>query len=278
MRNEKIALIAAFLGAVSLHTLAGIYAGFYANWLALIVGYISISFLFRYLRSGRVSDIIIFTTLLVGVLFFHVYTWTVLTAVASIFLIAMLFVLVLRRTRNKNNNDHIDFTKRTILWLLVGISLSVAIDVTKVMLTASSGGIEQDLRVAQKGLGIEQFSIRWIILDTTMHDVFGGVLSNFIILALGLFWVIKSNIHEPSNVFIMIFLSLGLVPLFFGDWVIQARVFYDMPFEIPAAMALYYISKRAGSILLTVAGCSWMVAASLFAVMNFYLIPMPGFQ
>jgi hypothetical protein len=31
-------------GAVSIHTLVGIYAGFYANWLALIVGYISLVF------------------------------------------------------------------------------------------------------------------------------------------------------------------------------------------------------------------------------------------
>ena len=65
-RNEKIALIAAFLGAVSFHTLAGIYAGFYANWLALIVGYISIVFLFRYLRSGRPSDIVVFSILLIA--------------------------------------------------------------------------------------------------------------------------------------------------------------------------------------------------------------------
>jgi hypothetical protein len=277
VRNEKIALLGAFLAAVSLHTLAGIYAGFYANWLALIVGYISISFLFRYLRSGRVSDIIIFTTLLVGVLFFHVYTWTVLTAVAGIFLIAML-CMVVKRNRNNKNDDNSCFTKKAIVWLLVAMILSVVIDVAKVMLTGSSGGLEQDIGLAQRSLGIEEFNMRWIILDTTMHHSFGGVFSNFIILALGLFWVLKSNMHETRNVFLMIFFSAGLVPLFFGDWIIQARVFYDMPFEIPASMALYYISKRSGSIFVTIAACSWMFGASLFTVMNYYLIPMPGFQ
>src|ERR671919_1657700 len=70
-RNEKIALIAAFLAAVSYHTLVGIYAGFYANWLALIVGYVSIAFLFRYLRTGRHFDIILFSALLIRVLLFH---------------------------------------------------------------------------------------------------------------------------------------------------------------------------------------------------------------
>src|SRR5919106_821982 len=69
-RNEKIALISAFLGAVSFHTLIGIYAGFYANWLALIVAYISIIFLFRYLRAGRPFDIVVFSILLIAVLFF----------------------------------------------------------------------------------------------------------------------------------------------------------------------------------------------------------------
>jgi hypothetical protein len=104
----------------------------------------------------------------------------------------------------------------------------------------------------------------------------GGVFSNFIILTLGLFWVLKSNMREPHTIFLMIFLSAGLVPLFFGVWTIQSRVFYDMPFEIPAAIALYYISSRSGSILVTLAACTWVVAVSLFTVMNYYLIPVLG--
>ena len=275
-RNEKIALIAALLGAVSLHTLAGIYAGFYANWLALIVGYISIVFLFRYLRSGRLSDIVVFSILLIGVLFFHVYTWTILAAVAGIFLIAMLVVNT-KNKKNKNNNNNTDFTNRRIIWLLLfAILLSIVVDIAKVLLTGSSGGLEQDIELAQTGLGIGQFNLRWEILTTTMHHSLGGVFSNFIILILGLFWVLKSNMREPATVFLMIFLSAGLVPLFFGSWAIQARVFYDMPFEIPAAIALYYISSRSGSILVTLATCTWLVAVSLFTVMNYYLILVPG--
>jgi hypothetical protein len=51
-----------------------------------------------------------------------------------------------------------------------------------------------------------------------------------------------------------------------------------MPFEIPAAVALYYISKRSSSILVLLAGYTWLVAISLFTVMNYYLIPVPGIQ
>jgi hypothetical protein len=275
-RNEKIALIAAFLGAVSLHTLAGIYGGFYANWLALIVGYISIVFLFRYLRSGRRSDIVIFSILLIGVLFFHVYTWTILAAIAGVFLLTML-VIQNKQKNNTNNNNY--FPDRRIIWLLLfAILPSIVVDVSKVLLTGSSGGLEQDIELAQRGLGIEQFNLRWEILNTTMYHSLGGVFSNFIILLLGLFWVLKSNMRGPYTVFLIIFLSAGIVPLFFGTWHIQARVFYDIPFEIPAAMSLYYISKRSGSMLVILAGCTWLVAISLFTVMNYILVAAPGIR
>ena len=281
-RNEKIALIAAFFGAVSFHTLIGIYAGFYANWLALIIGYISIAFLFRYLRTGRLSDIVIFSTLLVGVLFFHVYTWTVLAAVAAIFLVAMLLLgFFWKRKKKKNNNNSNNnnnyFTKRRrIVWLLVAILLSIVVDITKVWLVGSSGGLEKDIELAQTNFGFEQFNMRYLILDTTMHGSLGGVFSNFIILILGLFWVLKSNIREPATIFLMIFLSVGLVPLNIGSWTLQARVLYNIPFEIPAAIALYYISSRSGTILVTLGSCTWLVAVALITVMNYYLVVRPG--
>jgi hypothetical protein len=276
-RNEKIALIAAFFGAISFHTLIGIYAGFYANWLALIVGYISIAFLFRYLRSGRLSDIVIFSTLLIVVLFIHIHTWTVIAAVSGTFLIAMLLVAIRKKKKKKTGDNNNLFTKRRIIWLLVAILLSTAVDITKVLLIGSSGGVEQDVQLAQKYLGIEEFSIRWRILNATMHDSLGGVLSNFIILLLGLFWVLKSNVREPGAIFLMIFLSAGMVPLTFGLWTLQVRVLYDIPFEIPAAIALYYISTRLGSSrLVTVAACTWLVAVSLVTVMNYYLVWRPG--
>jgi hypothetical protein len=279
-RNEKIAIIAAFFGAVSFHTLIGIYAGFYANWLALIVGYVSIAFLFRYLRSGRISDIVVFSTLLIGVLFFHIYTWTVLAAISGTFLVVMLLVVMWQKSKKKrNSNSNIPnlFTKRRIIWLLLAILLSIVVDITKVALIGSSGGVERDIQVAQTNLVNEQLSMRWRILNATMHDSLGGIFSNFIILLLGLFWVLKSNIREPSTLFLIIFLSAGMVPLIFGLWVLQARVLYDIPFEIPAAIALYYISTRSGTRLVTLAAaCTWLVAISLVTVMNYYLVWRPG--
>jgi hypothetical protein len=77
----------------------------------------------------------------------------------------------------------------------------------------------------------------------------------------------------------MIFLSAGIVPLTFGWWTLQVRVLYDIPFEIPAAIALYYISTRLGiSRLVTLAACTWLLAVSLVTVMNYYFVWRPGVQ
>ena len=76
-KDESVALFAAFLTAISFQTLIGIYAGFYANWLAIIIGYLSFYFLFRYLKNPSRLNLIAYSILLVILLFTHVYTWTI---------------------------------------------------------------------------------------------------------------------------------------------------------------------------------------------------------
>ena len=51
----------------------------------------------------------------------------------------------------------------------------------------------------------------------------GGIFSNFIIYILVIYWALRSNIKEPSNVFLFIFLSIGIIPIFIGDEVIQGE-------------------------------------------------------
>ena len=132
-----------------------------------------------------------------------------MAAVEGVFLAAMLLMYLVK----KNNNTQ--FTKRSIIWLIVVITLSIVVDITKTLLTGSSGGLEQDIELAQTRLGIEQFNLRLSILNTTMHDAMGGVFSSFIILILGLLWVIKSSMRVPGPVFLMIFLFISTNSTFF---------------------------------------------------------------
>ena len=219
--NDTTSLFASFITSLSFHTLIGVYAGFYANWFALIIGYSSIAFLFRSLKRSGKLDVIIYFVLIILLQFSHLYTWTILTIVMAIFFLVML----------KFNY----YDKKRIILLLLIILSSVIIDIVRMVILSSAGGIEQDIGIAHKGgVGLGQFSQRWNNLIFTTQNYFIGQFSNFIILVLGLYWLARSNLQEPSNIFIVIFLSMGIIPLFFGNLVIQTRVLYDIPFQIPA--------------------------------------------
>lgn len=257
-KNEPVALTAAFLTALSFQTLVGIYAGFYANWLAIIIGYLSFVFLFRFLKTPNNSDLVVYSTLLTLVLFSHVYTWTILVIVTTIFLLVILKLGYYRR--------------RVLMILLMIISVTVTMDVVKNLATGSRTGFERDVQVSiSAGSFLEQFELRWGNLIDTLTK-YAGQFSNFIILMLGVFWIFFANLREKSTIFLMSFLSLGILPLFFGNWVIQSRVFYDIPFQIPAAIALVYLKKQENGNLLFLPICLLLIAVSIRAVSNFYYV------
>ena len=260
-KNDITSLLASFLTAISFQILIGIYAGFYANWLALIIGYLSFVFLFKFLKSpSNKQNFVIYSLLIMILLFSHVYTWSVLAIVMSIFLVVML----------KFNY----FCRRAIVLLLLVVLSSVLIDVVRMTITGSAGGIEKDMEVAKiTGAGPEQFSLRWSNLTRTIYSYVGGQFSNFIILTLGLYWLFLSNLRGPFNIFLIIFLSTGLIPFLLGDYLIQTRVFYDIPFQIPAAIGLSFIRKQAIGGIMLLPICIWLIDISVRAVSNFYLIP-----
>ena len=227
--NDKISLLATFLTAFSFHMLIGVYAGFYANWLALIVGYSSFAFLFRSLKKPCKKNLILFSTTMVILLFTHVYTWGIFTIVMGIFLFLMLILHY--------------YPKKTIIHVSLVILSIIAIDATRMMMTGSTGGLGRDIELVSDYSGLGQFSMRWNNLDRAIHIFLGGLFSNFIIFALCIYWLYRTCWREQSTIFLMAFLSVGLFPLLFGNWVAQSRVFYDIPFQIPANSPIFYNEK-----------------------------------
>jgi len=111
-------------------------------------------------------------------------------------------------------------------------------------------------------------------LMRTMYSFVGGQFSNFIIFTLALYWLFRSNLREPSSIFLVIFLSIGILPFLLGDYIIQTRVFYDIPFQIPAAIGLAFIGKQdIGGIVVVLPICLWLFDITIMDVSNFYLIP-----
>jgi len=255
--NDTTSLLASFITAVSFHTLIGIYSGIYANWFALIIGYLSFVFLIRFLKAPKKRNLLVYSILLILLVFTHVYTWTILALFTSIFLVVMYRLNW--------------YQKKIIITLLIVLLASVAIDVTRSILTGISGGIQDDVSLARIA-GTGQSAFLWTNVTDTAQNYAGGIFGNFIILTLGVYWLVRSNSRELSSIFILIFLAIAVLPLLFGDGVIQSRVLYDIPFQIPAAIGLTYLIRRPNGMLAILPICVWLLAMSIRDITNFYFI------
>lgn len=253
--NEPISLLASFLTAISFQPLIGIYSGLYANWFALIFGYLSIIFLLRYIRKKNNINGVFFAILLFLIMFSHVYTWTLLILFISIFLIVS-FRLKL-------------FQQKRIALVFLIITVSIAFDAGKSLMTDTPLGLVRDVSIMYKDeISGSQSSI-WSNLSQTFLVYGGGLFGNFLILSLCIYWLFRSNLREMPNLFIAIFLSLAILPILFGGELIQSRVLYNIPFQIPAAIGLFFLTNLHKGRLLIIATSIWILVTSIQAISNF---------
>ena len=263
--SELAALLSAFVTAISFHNLVGIYAGSYANWLALIAGYLAMLFMFRSLKGGNKWDLCWFAVLTVTLLFTHIYTWTILSMVMGIFLLVMIKL------------NHYD--RKYVIILLIILASTVLLDVVRMAITGSYSGIGYEISPpfgSDLRLGRDQFVTRWSNLIDTTQNYYGSLFGNSMIYGLGLYWLFRTRLRQADTAFLIVFLSIGILPLFLGNWPVQARVFYDIPFQIPAGIALAFIYTKYAKpkgVLVLLSICIWLVAMSIQAVSNFHPFP-----
>jgi len=259
--NDHTSLLAAFLTVASFQTLIGIYAGFYSNWIALVIGFFALLFLLKTIKTFKKLYLVIFGLLFVVLHLTHTYTW----AVFSPFVIIYLLVL-LKFNFNRN---------RKILFLLILVSLSpFVIDLIKINIPNTVGGLEKDIEKLNYLSGLDQFPTRIGTLQLTTTTMFGGIFSNILILLPVLYWLAVTPWKDKTSIFLMIFMSLGSLSLLFGQWPLQSRLLYDIPFQIPVAIALIRIkSYKCGNTFLIFI-LLWISSLAFRTVSNFYFLPV----
>ncbi len=202
----------------------------------------------------------IFSILLVILIFSHVQTWTIFTYVIALFLVVVYF-------KDKRKYGKLVFC------IFLSLLPSILIDIARLLLIDNSG-ILQEISFASKqevGVGIHSIHTIWDNLNSTTHTYLAGQTANPIILLLALFWLYVTKIRENYTIFFIIFLSLFSLPLLFGDKEIQSRFLLEIPFQVPAAIALMILKERIGTYI-TVAICLWLIVMSLLMASNFVLV------
>ena len=238
----------------------GMYAGFYATWIALIFGFLSVLFALRYLNNRDKVNLIWFSISMIALLFSHVYTWTLITAFFIIYL------LVLRWKKIYDSKS-----LKIILFIVVAV---VAIDWLRSYLIGLDSGIQRDVIIAESfNFGLSQAASAWSNIVLTVEVHLGGIFGNILILSLAVYCAILLKYRNVSAIFIMVFLSIGVLPLFFGDKVVQSRVLYIIPFQIPAALALASVFQtRNGKLICTAIAVS-LLAISVYTMNNLGVAP-----
>jgi hypothetical protein len=259
--NALAALFSSFITAVSFQVMIGVYAGFYANLIALVFGYISILFAIKFLKgSNEKKNILWFSISLVGVLLSHVYTWTIITA----FLV--IFSIVLRQKRIYKSE------RFKIIFIVIGCI--IVFDFTKSFLLDSSSAVQRDFIVAETlNFGFSQLGTSWSTLVRTVEVFLGGIFGNIIVLLLALYCGLLYRQKNLAGYFIIVFLSLGILPIFFGDKIVQSRIFYDIPLQIPAGVALTSIFVRKDGKLKSIAIIAGLIAISVYTMSNLGVSP-----
>ena len=257
--NIKISLLVTFFSTLSYQVLIGIYAGFYANWLGLIFGNLSLIYLLRYLKSYRRINFALFVILITTLVFVHVYTWSIYIITILIFSLISLKLKIV--------------PKRPILLILLTIGLTISIDVVKDVMIGSSGGVQEDIKLTNEFVGVNNL---FILLKNIYESILishGGIFGNgLVLLVVLLFSIFYLNLRKIPDLLMLSFFSLLIVPIFLGYWNIQVRVLYDIPFQIPFAIALYYLVSATRNTYLLWAFIMLQTSIGIRTLVNFYLI------
>ena len=233
--DRRIAVIASIMTAVSHQIVVGFYAGLYANWMGLAVMLVSAIFLIKCFQSTNhlsrnITLFAVFTTL---IMLYHNFLWAYFISV----LVFLLAWSALQRIRAKKS-------LRVIALLSIVIAGIVAVDVLKSEFTEASSGFENDFSVATLHTDVSESQNLWENLDKAFKTYLGGFLTNSVVLLLLFLWTLKADYSKISDKFLLSMLFVALVPVLFGDFLVQSRLVYIIPLQIPASILMWKIYKN----------------------------------
>jgi hypothetical protein len=223
--DERITSIALILTATSHYIVVGIYGGFFANWFALILMIVYVSFTIKASRRFDIKNLMVASLLLISILFTHPYTWAPLLLSTLVFFLATVSGNISTKTR---------YLAKAALVLLIP---NIVAENVKMIILNSVGGFSGNYAVASTSVSIEQFFLRFSNLEYTFSTYVGGFLSNPLILSLSFLALLTSQKTEFTKLISSLLLAIS-IPIFFGDFVIQSRLIYLIPFPVMAAVFL----------------------------------------
>ena len=230
-QSERMAGVASLFSVFGFNATVGMWAGSYANWLALAEAYLFLALLVGFFRTASTSKYVILTVLSLSLLLTFPWIWTMVLTVAAIFVVS-----VWRDVR------------KTILVkpLLLLLAIGIVVDVSKSLLF---GGLvaAQDVSSSLSGSNVSQSLGFWPNIASALFAYFDGLLGNAILLGFSLVAMVYIGFRDKFERLLtswIVIVSL-LLPLYGGGG--QARFIYDLPFPILTTIGLLIVIRPLGN-------------------------------
>lgn len=234
--DQRLAAYSALLSGTSIVTVVGMYAGYYANWLATSMALLALGFAFGYADLGEPSYLLGACAFLILAELSHVWTWYFFCAVLfALLLHQMLFEGLLRR-------KVLDVDKALSLSLPVATSLLFDL-FKRNFLGVGTTGAEVGLGTASSGLRVLNIFLFERNLSYMLEVFAGGLTSNALYFALAMLAVLLPSRDEDLSALFSASLFVTSFPFLFYDYVLQSRLLYVLPVHLMTAKGAYDASR-----------------------------------
>ncbi len=250
--NSSLAGLTAIFSSVSFYPTVGLWGGYYANWLALILAYLFMTSMLIVTRTPSTPKHAVTYALSIALFLTHPWTWVLIVTVGLVFAISLY-----RETRRL---VHVEF--------IIGvIAAGVVLDMVK-SLAFSTRAVGVDVTGTFQLAGITQLANFWPNLVDALLYTHGGLLGNWVILLLGLLAAFALRFKDRFERLLMLWVAVASIPFAVLDSYHQARLVYDLPIPVLMSVAMLFLLPQIGArslrwpglvivlLLVTIANCA----------------------
>jgi hypothetical protein len=232
-KNYVIALLSSFLTAFSINTTVGVFAGIFANWLALSWIMLFFAVLLNVPVKGLKFSIPLAFFLNFLILATHAWTWIFLVMILLTYLVLKLGPMIIRERDIKLEKDC-----KTVLLIILANVFIIAI-MFLIMSRSELVQLSSEVLITFNFQNsIESFSILIFTIRYYVGSFFGNPII-FLFAIIGVF-MLKDLKNNFRILIVSYLLVASMITIFVGQfW--QWRILYMVPFQILAALGYAYI-------------------------------------
>src|SRR5438093_173824 len=219
--SRSLAGLTALFSSVSFYPTVGLWGGYYANWLALIIVYFFLTSLLILSRSPSILKYGAVYALSVALFLTHPWTWVLVVIVSLIF-----------ATSLYRETGRLFQVRSTVGIIITGVVL----DFVKSWAFATTS-VAADLTTKIPS-GVGSVLAFWNNLVDALLYTHGGLLGNWIILLLGLLAAFALRFKDHFERLLILWVGVSSIPFAVLDSYHQARIVYDLPISVLLAITV----------------------------------------